>query len=90
MSWIRENGGPLVVGAAVLAIILGYIELRAPQMVGAEMDGRGLVNDETLANLEGQVQAVAGDVVDLKDTHNRDSDRMDGKIERIVDILLEE
>lgn len=90
MNWIKENGGPLVVGAVVLGMIFGYIELRAPRMVSAEMDTRGLVSDESFANLEDKVDAVAAQIGEQKETHNRDSDRMDSKIERIVDILLEE
>ncbi len=90
MSFIKENGGPLVIGAVVLTLLAGYVELRAPQMIGTEMDSRGLVSTETVNNIENNISAVAKDVAEQKETHNRDADRMDGKIERIVDILLED
>jgi hypothetical protein len=83
MNWVKEQGGPLVVGAVFLGIVLGYIELRAPVMVGSEMDSRGLVSVETM---ETALKAIE----DQKVTHKEDRDRMDGKIERIIDILLEE
>ena len=90
MSWIKENGGPLVIGAAVVAVILGYIEMRAPGMVDAEMDTRGLVSTQTLQNISDKLDAVDEKVDDLKQLHNRDQQQADDKIERIVDILLEE
>ena len=83
MNWVKEQGGPVVVGAVFLGIVLGYIELRAPVMVGSEMDNRGLVSVETM---ETALKAIE----DQKVTHKEDRDRMDGKIERIIDILLEE
>lgn len=90
MKFIRENGGPLVVGAVVMGVIIGYMELRAPGMVDAEMDSRGLVSNETLQNISDKLDSVDEKVDDLKDLHNRDSERQDNKIERIVDILLED
>ena len=83
MNFIKENGGPLVVGAVMLGAFIGYAELRIPAMVDAEMDGRGLVS-------VGDFDQVKKDLDEQKETHNRDADRMDSKIERIVDILLEE
>ena len=90
MSFLKENGGPLVVGAAVVAIILGYIEMRAPGMVDAEMNTRGLVSIQTLQNISDKLDAVNEKVDDLKALHNRDQQQSTDKIERIVEILLEE
>jgi hypothetical protein len=83
MSFIKENGGPMVVGAAVLATLIGYIELRAPQMVSAEMDKRGLVQT-------GAVASIKEDVEDLQATHAEDTAEWKRRVEKIVDILLEE
>ena len=84
MSFLKENGGPLV------AIILGYIEMRAPGMVDAEMNTRGLVSIQTLQNISDKLDAVNEKVDDLKALHNRDQQQSTDKIERIVEILLEE
>jgi len=83
MSFVKDNGGPLVVGAVIFAAVIGYIELRAPVMIGTEMDGRGLVSTQTVAEIK-------RDVADQKVVHKEDRDRQDDKIERIVDILLED
>jgi len=83
MSFLKNNGGLLVVGAAVLALVAGYMELRAPVLISNELSERGLVSTDKVAAME-------QDIADQKETHNRDSERMDSKIERIVDILLEE
>jgi len=89
MSIIKDNGGPLVVGAAVLAIVGGYIELRLPSdeelqaKVDAKFVAAGTVSTDRVTSIE-------KDMAETRETHAADSTRMDGKIERIVDILLEE
>lgn len=83
MNFIKENGGPLVVGAVVIGFFVGYAELRLPAMVDEEMDSRGLISS-------GDFAALQDDLADQKVVHKEDRDRMDSKIERIIDILLEE
>lgn len=80
MNWLKENLGVIIL---VIGLFVGYAELRLPQMVKAEMDSRGLAETGDIAQLK-------EDLEDQKTVHKEDRDRMDGKIERIVDILLEE
>ena len=90
MNWVKENGGVLVVGAVIFGLVLGYMELRAPKVVSAEMDQRGLVSDATLGEYRAELDAVKEAAEREREERIADRDRMDGKIERIVDILLEE
>jgi len=80
MNAIKEN---IVAILVIGGLFIGYIELRAPQMVSAEMDSRGLVK-------AGDVAQIKREVEEQKVVHKEDRDRMDSKIERIVDILLDE
>jgi len=82
MRFIRDNGGMLAV-LAVVAVLLGtYAEWRIAVNVKSQLDATGQVAPH-------QIIAIEKDIADQKETHNRDSERMDNKIERIVDILLE-
>ena len=83
MKFIQNNGGTITVAAVVLAIVAGYMEWRVSVIVGAEMDAVGLVSTDRVTSIE-------KDMAETRETHAADSTRMDGKIERIVDILLEE
>lgn len=80
MNAIKENIAMLLL---IGALFVGYIELRAPQMVSSEMDKRGLVK-------AGDFEKVKEDLAEQKTVHKEDRDRIDSKVERIVDILLEE
>lgn len=87
MSWVKENGGPLVVGAACLGIVAGYIELRLPGVVGAEVKAQTDEKIEAIHSVSpDKIQSMEGDIADNKDYIRRTED----KLERIVDILLEE
>ena len=83
MSWVKDNGGAIAVAAVALAIGAAYLEWRISVAVTGEIEAVGLISPAT-------IDAMKDDIADQKETHNRDSERMDGKIERIVDILLEE
>ena len=80
MSWLKEN---LPVIILVVGLFIGYAELRLPSMVADEMAKQGLASDSAVSDLK-------EDLAEQKVVHKEDRDRMDGKIERIVDILLEE
>lgn len=79
MKWIKDN---LPVIILVVGLFIGYAELRLPSMVSAEMANQGLASNSKVADLE-------KDLEDQKVVHKDDRDRMDDKIERIIDILLE-
>ena len=80
MNWLKDN---LPVILLVIGLFIGYAELRLPSMVDAEMERRGLVQ-------AGDVDSIRDELVALKDIHNRDTDEWKRRVERIVDILLEE
>jgi hypothetical protein len=92
MSFIKDNGGPLVVGAAVVAICGVYFELRLAAELPDAVAGQtsGIPSSD-------KIEAIEGDVADLKANLKTESearqhydDKMDDKITRIIDILLEE
>ena len=79
MNWLKENGG-LIGLISVAAVAVGiFAELRIRQ----HLESRDVPSDVRIASIE-------KDIEETRETHNADRDRMDGKIERIVDILLEE
>ena len=85
MSFIQDNGGPLVVGAVILGIVGGYIELRLPtdaeinEKIDAKFVAAGNVPPHRMKQAE-------EDIDDLEEMDKR----LDAKAERIVQILLEE
>lgn len=87
MSWIKDNGGILGVVTGAMIAAGGYSELR----IRAEVPERvtAAVN-EKLKDIQAvtpdRMKAAEGDIIDLKDADNR----MDDKITRIIDILLED
>lgn len=82
-NFVKDNGGPLVVGAVVIGFFIGYAELRLPAMVDKEMEKRGLVST-------GDMKQVQDDLVEQKEVHNKDTEEWKRRVEKIVDILLEE
>lgn len=73
---IKENWLFFVVIAAGL---VGYMEIRLHNIAQAEFDGLDIPSAD-------KIEAIESDIIDLE----KADDRMDGKIERIVDILLED
>ena len=67
----------------ILAVGAAYMEWRIEQAVDARFASAGLVDADKVSELE-------EDIRDAKETHVRDADRMDAKVEKIVDILLSE
>lgn len=79
MSWVRDNGGPLVVAGAALTIGGLILEWRIDSITAEKV---GAVEVIPLATIE----AMQDDIADNKDYIRKTED----KVERIVDILLEE
>lgn len=85
MSWVNDNGG--AVGLAVLgaAVIAGYIELRLPSdaelqtMVDNKFVAAGAVPPHRMDRAEEKITGLEAE-----------DEKLDSKIERIVQILLEE
>lgn len=86
MNWFRENGG-LIGLISVASIAVGvFAELRIRQHLAA-MD---IPSDDRIAALDTEMDSIKDNIGVVREQHNDDRDRMDGKIERIVTILLEE
>ena len=79
MKFIQENGGLLAVLAVALAVAAGYLEWRIDRAVTDALADAGIVPEE-------KITAMEGDIAENKDYIRRTED----KVERIVDILLEE
>lgn len=79
MNWIKDNGGMLAVAVVLFAVVTGYMELRAPGIVKAQLEANGIVPKATITGME-------EDITDLE----AEDEKLDGKIERIVGILLED
>lgn len=90
MNWVKENGGILVVLGVVVLLLGGYAEWRISVAVDAKFIEQGTVSPAKVDAIDTKIEAVKADVGVVRDQHNSDRDRMDGKIERIVDILLED
>ena len=80
MSFIKDNGGPVALAVLGAAVIAGYIELRLP----SDAELKTLVDNKFVE--AGNVPAAEKEITDL---HAEDVKQYD-KIERIVQILLEE
>ena len=79
MNWIKENGGLIgLIGIASVAVGV-FAELRIRQ----HLDSMSIPSDDRISAFEEKLN-------EQKVVHKEDRDRMDSKIERIVDILLEE
>ena len=79
MNFIKGNGGVLVIVGVVAALLAGYNEWRISVAVTAQFEAASLVNPAS-------VEANTESINDLE----KADERMDSKIERIVDILLED
>jgi hypothetical protein len=84
-KFFSENGGIVAVGVVFLTIVGGYIELRLPSDVeiAAKIDAAFVAAGQVAPH---EIDAIEEDIDDLEVADTR----MDSKIERIVDILLEE
>lgn len=85
-DFIKNNGGILVVLGVVVAIGMGYLEWRIEVNTTEAINAAGAVTPDQLENALKDILKNAEDIDDLEST----DDRFEGKIDRIVDILLEE
>jgi hypothetical protein len=83
IDFIRDNGGPLVIAGIALAIGAAYLEWRIDEITEMKLDAAGIVSVD-------RIDAIEDEVEDTQEQHKLDSDRMDRKIERVVDVLLED
>ena len=83
IEFIKENGGPLVIAGIALAIGATYLEWRIDEITEVKLAEAGIVSVD-------RIDAIEGEVEDTQEQHKLDSDRMDRKIEKVVDVLLED
>jgi hypothetical protein len=83
IDFIKDNGGPLVIAGIALAIGAAYLEWRIDEITEIKLSEAGIVSLD-------RIDAIEGEVEDTQEQHKLDSDRMDRKIERVVDVLLED
>lgn len=90
MSFVKENGGPLVIGGVVLAVLTGYMELRMPSVVAGQLEANGIVPKSTIDAMQEDIADVEEGLVTEEAERKAAEEKLDGKIERIVGILLED
>jgi hypothetical protein len=83
MSFIKDNGGLIAVATVALVVLAAFGEWRISVAVDEALAVKGFATSDKITELQ-------KDMADQKEVHNDDRDRLDGKIERIVDILLED
>lgn len=82
-DFIKENGGPLAIAATALLIGAAYLEWRIDEITEVKLGEAGIVSVD-------RIDAIEDEVEDTQEQHRRDSDRLADKVERIVDVLLED
>lgn len=85
-KFISDNGGILAVLAVCFVIGAAYLEWRISENTQAAVNAAGSVTPEQLA---AALKDIAQNAEDIGKLENAD-ERFEGKIDRIVDILLEE
>jgi len=71
MSFVKENGGLLVVGAVVLAILAGYMEWCIGVAVGSQLKAADIVPPAKITAMEGDIEDNSDDIGDIEDRWNR-------------------
>lgn len=85
-QFISENGGIIAVLIVLMGIGGAYLEWRIDAAATERLNAAGLVTPEQLEAARRDIDRNAEDVDKLEAADQR----FDGKIDRIVDILLEE
>lgn len=81
-KFISENGGPIAIAIIALAIGAAYLEWRIDEITEVKLADAGIVSVDRIDYIENTLE-------DTREQHLRDSERMDDKIERVVDVLLD-
>jgi len=71
MSFIKESGGLLVVGAVLLAILAGYMEWRIGAAVSSQLQAKDIVAPLKIETMEGDIEDNTEDIDDIEDRWNR-------------------
>lgn len=77
---IKDNWGQiLVIGAILLTVGAGYLEFRVSTIVATQLEAKGLVSPVKIAEMEKDIGSNTAGIA-----------RHESKLDRIVDILLED
>lgn len=87
MAWLKENWFLVVFGAAV---VVAYIEVRLPDVAKTEIGAIKAVKPETVQALKEKHDAFEKEIRKEVDDNNKYIEKTEDKVERIVQILLEE
>lgn len=85
-QFISENGGMLTVIGIGLALLAGYGEWRISANISAELKAQDTVSASDLVSLTVNQQSIQDDIGELKGN----DDRLNGKMDQIITILLED
>jgi hypothetical protein len=83
VSFVKDNGGMLAVLGVAVVLVGAFADWRIAVKVEDALAAKGFATSDKITEIQ-------QDLAEQKMVHKEDRDRMDGKIERIVDILLEE
>ena len=85
-DFIKDNGGVITLLIIALAIGAAYLDWRINSLVTETVNTAGYITPEQIEVFKVNQEGLKEDIGDLKNT----ADKLDGKIERIVQILLED
>lgn len=85
-DFIKDNGGILVLLGICFAIGAAYLEWRIESHVTSVVNTKGYITPAQIGVFKATQDALKEDVKKLEST----DEKLDGKIERIVQILLED
>jgi hypothetical protein len=85
-DFIKDNGGVITLLIIALAIGAAYLDWRINSLVTETVNTAGYITPEQIEVFKVNQISLKEDIGELKAT----ADKLDGKIERIVQILLED
>ena len=85
-DFIKDNGGVITLLIIALAIGAAYLDWRINSLVTETVNTAGYITPEQIEVFKVNQMGLKEDIGELKET----ADKLDGKIERIVQILLED
>lgn len=83
MSFVKDNGGMLAVLGVAIVMVGAFADWRIAVKVEDALAAKGFATSDKISEIE-------SDLAEQKQVHREDRDRIDSKVERIVDILLED
>lgn len=85
-EFIKDNGGVITLLIIALAVGAAYLDWRINSLVTETVNTAGYITPEQIEVFKINQMGLKEDIGELKET----AEKLDGKIERIVQILLED